>query len=326
MKSLNIISRGATIAVLVALAGPAFADRVIVKEGPVLEGVVEDKGDFIHVKTAKGVIVRVPRGSVARIESDEAPERLREIKTLIDGAARHPRKKDGLGASLAKFHDAFVVPALLDRLERASSSEERRLAARELGTRKADGVLRALSRAVVLDAAAPVRSQAMDSLRRIGDPETGALFVQALSRSEPAERTRATAALGTFPRKEAVAALANLANPGATSADNNSSRAHIFVGTERAFIGGYELSSGGTGLAVSEVAKPIVNVLRDGVVLDVSARYIIEYETFVRGSVLRFLSGQNHQSVKDWQDWWQREGSTFELSPEARKQLESLGR
>ena len=98
------------------------------------------------------------------------------------------------------------------------------------------------------------------------------------------------------------------------------------MGTQRAYIGGYELSSGGTGQAVAEVAKPQVNVLTDGVVLDVSARYIVQYETFVRGSVLRFLSGQEHKSVKDWQDWWQKAGPTFELAPEARKQLESLGK
>ncbi|MEZ0227810.1 MAG: HEAT repeat domain-containing protein, partial [Planctomycetota bacterium] len=209
------MKRWVAIVVLLALAGPAFADRVVVKDGPVLEGSVTEKNGFIEVKTAKGTIVRVPKGSVARIESDEAPERLREVKVLLDGAARHPKKKDELSASLAKVHDAFVVPALLDRLEHASSGEERRLAARELAMRPADGVLRALARAVVLDAAAPVRSEAMSSLRRIGDPETGALFVQALGRADPTERTRATAALGTFPRKEAVGVLANLANPGA---------------------------------------------------------------------------------------------------------------
>ncbi len=46
-------------------------------------------------------------------------------------------------------------------------------------------------------------------------------------------------------------------------------RVHTAVVTQRAYIADFELSSGGTGLAIAEVADPIVEVFQEGVVLDV---------------------------------------------------------
>ncbi len=49
----------------------------------------------------------------------------------------------------------------------------------------------------------------------------------------------------------------------------NRQRVHVSVVTQRAYIADYELSSGGTGLAIAEVASPIVQTLQEGIVLDV---------------------------------------------------------
>ncbi len=46
-------------------------------------------------------------------------------------------------------------------------------------------------------------------------------------------------------------------------------RVHTAVVTQRAYIADFELSSGGTGLAIAEVADPIVEVFQEGIVLDV---------------------------------------------------------
>jgi hypothetical protein len=318
--------RRLTALLLLGLAAPALADRVHIKDtGTVVQGTVVENGDFLDVTTAPNRITRIPRSAVAYIESDEAPERLKEIKNLLEVAGRTPKKREELHATLARFHDAFVIPVLCDRVEHASSTEERRLAARELSIRGTDQAVRSLARCVVLDGIGSVRSAAMDALKTIGNKETGKLFTEALTRSDPVQRTRATAALATFPRKEAVGVLAALPDP-ADQAANNSARAHIYVGTEHAYISGFNLSSGGTGNRIAEVAQPEISVLREGVVLDVSVRYIIEYETFVRDSVLRFLSGERQSSVKGWQDWWRQSGSTFDLSTAAKEQLDSLGK
>lgn len=49
----------------------------------------------------------------------------------------------------------------------------------------------------------------------------------------------------------------------------NRQRVHVSVVTQRAYIADYELSSGGTGLTVAEVADPIIETFQEGVVLDV---------------------------------------------------------
>jgi hypothetical protein len=49
----------------------------------------------------------------------------------------------------------------------------------------------------------------------------------------------------------------------------NRQRVHVSVITQRAYISDYELSSGGTGLTVAEVADPIIETFQEGVVLDV---------------------------------------------------------
>ena len=49
----------------------------------------------------------------------------------------------------------------------------------------------------------------------------------------------------------------------------NRQRVHLSVITQRAYIADYELASGGTGLAIAEVASPIINTLQEGIVLDV---------------------------------------------------------
>lgn len=49
----------------------------------------------------------------------------------------------------------------------------------------------------------------------------------------------------------------------------NRQRVYISVVTQRAYISDYELSSGGTGLAIAEVADPVVETFQEGIVLDV---------------------------------------------------------
>ncbi len=49
----------------------------------------------------------------------------------------------------------------------------------------------------------------------------------------------------------------------------NRQRVHVSVITQRAYISDYELSSGGTGLVVAEVADPVIEIFQEGIVLDV---------------------------------------------------------
>jgi hypothetical protein len=318
--------------VVLAAATPARADRLITKAGTVVEGeIVDTGGPTVDVKVAPLKIVRVKRSDIARIESVLSPEQVaqgREADRLFLEAAaatRRPEVRARALAALAKIGPEIQKPLLLKKLGAVSGSQEQRLlAAQLLATHEGDEAIRGLARSVVLDGASAVRSQSMASLRKVGNAETGLLFVDAMTRSDPLERTRAIAALGTFPRKEAVAAMMKLGPAGASGSDNATARCHIAVVTQRAFIAGYTLSSGGTGQAVAEVAKPEIDVLSEGVVLEVAARYVTEYETFVRGSVFSFLTGKRFDSSEQIAGWWKDAEKTFELGPEAQRRFASL--
>jgi hypothetical protein len=319
--------------VLVLLgATPALADRLTTKLGTVLEGeIIDTGGDTVDVKISEKKIMRVKRSDIARIESILSAEQLAQVKEgdrlflEASAASGRPDVRARALAAFAKLDPALVEPLLLKKIGAVSGAlEQRKLAASLLATHPDEASIRGLARSVVLDGAGAVRSVSMASLRKIGNPETGLLFVQALTRSDPMERTRAIAALGTFPRREAVAAMMKLGAPGVSSADSNASRCYVAVLTQRAYISGYTLSSGGTGLAVAEVAQPEINVLSEGVVLEVAARYIVEYETFVRGSVFGFLTGKSFKSDDQVLAWWKDAEKGFELAPAAEKQLASL--
>jgi hypothetical protein len=206
-----------------------------------------------------------------------------------------------------------VVPVLVRGTSHASKAQ-RRLAAELLGARPGNESARALARAVVLDDVPAVRMQAIASLTTLRHPETASLFIQALARREPFERMRAAEALRFFPDRDAVGALLDTSTIRAGSV----ARAHVFFGSERAYISGYELTAGGTGIVVAEVAKPIVQVHREGVSLEVAVAYTLEYEwSVVRVGVLRFLTGEKLAKPKDWQAWWSRAEKGFRLAPEA---------
>jgi hypothetical protein len=322
---------------LLGLATPAFADRLVVNDGTVLEGeIIDTGGEFIDVRVSETHFKRVRRADVARIESVLAP---REIAAAQEGerlfveaaaATDRPEVRARALAAFEKIEPALTEPMLLRRLAPSSgATEQRRLAAELLASHKGDAVVRALARSVVQDGISVVRSAALTSLRKAGNRETGLLFVEALKTHDPLERARATSALATFPRKEAVLALLLLPPPGGAgggggSSDNRTPRCHVAIITQSAYISGYQVVAGGTGLRVAEVAVPVVDVLETGCVLDVAVRYVTEFETFARGSVFSFLTGTHFDSDDKVAAWWKDAQKDFDLAPGAKKQLASL--
>lgn len=263
------------------------------------------------------------KAAKARLEGEK---RAREADKLFREAANKSAKAEARERAKDAFL-AFGDDVAFDVLERKLTRgypEERRTAAELLSRLKpANDVLRLLGRCVVLDDYAPVREQAVKSLWRIGNPETGVLFSQALLQSEPKYRVRAARALRIFPHRDAVK---NLIFAASGAGDQGTHRVHLFVGTQRSYISDYELSSGGTGLVVAEVANPIIQVAQEGVCLEVNTQYVTEYETEVRGDTLRFMTGEGRMSPGSWKEWWQQAGTSFELSAQAREQLKSMGK
>lgn len=78
----------------------------------------------------------------------------------------------------------------------------------------------------------------------------------------------------------------------------NRQRVHVSVVTQRAYIADYELSSGGTGNVVAEVADPIIATFQEGIILDVRPTISADrkYITLdVRPTLATLVGGQFQQ-------------------------------
>src|SRR5262249_41189111 len=113
------------------------------------------------------------------------------------------------------------------------------------------------------------------------------------------ERIRAALALRIFPAAGAIPGLLDT-----STIRENRHRVHIFVGTQRAYISDWELTAGGTGLVVAEVAKPITSVATEGVCLEVDARDVTDYEWTVRAGTLEKITGERFQTPDEWREWY----------------------
>ena len=115
-----------------------------------------------------------------------------------------------------------------------------------------------------------VRNNAMQALGRIGDPAAIPVLIEVLRET--------TSGFG---------------------------KASISTVTQRAYIQDFELSSGGTGNVVAEVADPVIGTFSEGTTLEMKV-ILWERESVVR--VLRKLSGQRFGADPgEWQRWWKQQ-------------------
>jgi hypothetical protein len=99
-------------------------------------------------------------------------------------------------------------------------------------------------------------------------------------------------------------------------------RAHIVNLTQRAYIKDFELTSGGTGLAIAEVADPVIGTFTEGTVLDVKVRKV---EWYSKAAVLQHLTGRDFGiNQTAWSNWYRKNKDSFQLSPEASKRRQKL--
>ena len=124
-------------------------------------------------------------------------------------------------------------------------------------------------------------------------------YLKSASRSE---RTHAANALEVFPSRHAMPELIRTLR----LSWSGFGRAAVFQGTQRAYIGDYELVSGGTGFSIIEVADPVVRTTQTGTVLDVD---VVRAELVARLRAMNRISGRDFGAdVARWQRWWNEEG------------------
>jgi HEAT repeat protein len=244
----------------------------------------------------------------------ERAEALRpELERLMRRAARAPEE---VVAGLARYDDLAAVPVLLDAMRhenldvsQLALGELTRRAERVVAQGQPDGLYLAapkLAQAAVEDGRRQVRSKALDVLAVIDHPEVPNFFARALMREHPFQRIYAAQAVGAFPSRRAVPALIYILRESASGFG----RVSMSVEIQRAFIRDFELSSGGTGLVVAEVADPVVGVSREGTVLDVR---VVQWERRAVLTSLRRVTGQSlGGNPGAWEGWWRRNQDTFQ--------------
>lgn len=384
---------------LLAVAAPAQADRVHLRNGRVVEGEVREDGDVVVVRTRSGIEARLPRGDVLRIEVAATPAQLATARLTalaaddlaghlmlardcdgggLDDLAREVRDRiltrwpdepetrrrlgwvregerwitradymQGLGlvqadggrtwttpddaarredveraraqapelrrlltrasreadvaqvkSDLLAYDDLAAVPVLQEYVTTDSLSV-RLLAMGELARRKAAPAAPRLAEAALEDPKQVAREAALVALAALPeDPRVSAYFVRSLGRDHVFQRVHAVQALAAFPSRDAVPALIMVLR----ESTSGFGRAHITIETQRAYIQDFELTSGGSGLVVAEVADPVVGTQSEGVSLDTK---VIQWERTSVVKTLRRLTGQPFGAEPDaWERWW----------------------
>ncbi|RMG09433.1 MAG: hypothetical protein D6731_19760 [Planctomycetota bacterium] len=230
-------------------------------------------------------------------ERDQAQafEALLRRAATVDSADLAPR--------LAETPDAVAVPVLL-RKARSQTLAVRRLALAELGRRRAPEAEEVLARTAVRDPKGAARRAALDALAQLPSQDRArGYFLRSVTRSKnPFCRVRAVEALGRFP-PEGEGAVPVLIRA-LRESTGNFGTASISVTTQRAYIQDFELSSGGTGNVVAEVAKPVVGTSTEGVALEAKVR---RWERRTILAVLRRLTGQSFGTdPAPWERWWRK--------------------
>lgn len=254
-------------------------------------GLVAADGGRTWVTQEEGA--RRERAEQAKAEAAELRALLRAAATADDVAP--------IASKLVAFQDDAAVPVLAAHVG-DDSLAVRGLVIDELGRRRAVKAARRLAEAVVDEPRRVVREKALSALdvaaRTVDDREkVGRFLVRALGRENPFQRVHAAAALPLFPVAAALPALVLRLRESTAGFG----RVSMSVITQRAYIADFELTSGGTGNVVAEVADPIIAGFTEGTVLDVQ---VVQWERNVVVSVLQRLSGQRFGADPGaWEDW-----------------------
>ncbi len=238
---------------------------------------------------------------------------IREAAAVVESPARTEAR-----AELDELRPSAVVRPLIRSL-RDGDKGIRYYAAEKLGEVKSETAVKPLARAATGDRYNTVRFAALHSLKDIDSPTTVDAIAPALFSKNPYSRIHAMNAMNVFPsRKGAYYLIRKLRHESMSF-----SRVHVSFTTQRAYVRDFELSSGGTGLAIAEVADPIVDVFTEGVILDVKIRRV-EWEQTV--AVLKGITGVSHGTdAKAWTRWWKDNGETFAVQDPLAEKDESGG-
>lgn len=253
-----------------------------------------------------------------RVAAEKARKDRSKVRRLVRDAVHHSKPERRLKAQdeLLKYSDRSVQKPFRSALMSASK-EERLFVLNQIAKRGTKGFSKMLSRTIIADPVRKNRHTALNVLESKKDPDSALYFTAALGAQDPVLRINATNAVRRFPDARVVNSL--IVTLRMESAGFG--KVHTSIVTQRAYIADYELSSGGTGLTVAEVADPVIGTFQEGVVLEVKIRKV-EWESKIE--VLGYITGQSYgASQTAWANYYNSNKGEIALSPKAKARREA---
>ncbi len=189
----------------------------------------------------------------------------------------------------------------------------RAFAAAELGRRREEEAVRPLLRSAILDTSETVRDAAVDALAAIRAPGTLLPLCRALASTRPAVRMNAAAAMGRYGDVRGIEYLVRTLGMNWGPGQRN----NMSVMNQVSYIQDFDVEIA----QAAQIGDPIVQVLREGVILDFAvlgaSREMTVVERRVVRSALARLAGQDlGDDAAAWSAWW--EGNRERLLAEAK--------
>jgi len=171
-----------------------------------------------------------------------------------------------------------------------------------------------LSRAL-FDVSGDVRTSASLSLRALADESVVVPVLGALGSKHDKVRLHAAQALGTMNYAVAAQPLYHHLVALQSGSGSLAPRSHIFVGNQRAYVQDFDVEVA----QFQAIADPIINLLTEGVVLDVAVRGVVEYavqaeRAAVRRSLAQLTGANPGNTTAAWKDWWEEHGDEWTVA------------
>ena len=222
---------------------------------------------------------------------------VKEVEALCRKLSRKDADSLEIGKQIASYSDLAAAPAL----EHALLSESLRVrlfAAGELGRRKVKASEERLAHVAYKDSKRKAREAALGALKKIGPTKALEVFIRGLRSKSVFESGHAAGALAMFPTRRAVPALITRLRESTSGFGVVS----MSVVTDRAYIQDFELTSGGSGQVLAEVADPVIAKSTEGISLEV--KVIQWYREAVIGALQRTTGRTFGGDAARWEAWW----------------------
>ncbi len=173
----------------------------------------------------------------------------------------------------------------------------------------------ALLRRAILDPSETVRDSASLALAAFEEPDRMVQTVALSLGSKSAKvRMNAASSLASMGYRSAVPSLMSQLN-NLQSREGRKPRAHFYSGNQQAYVQDFDVEVASN----SSIADPVINVLTDGMVLDVavlgtSQRTIIQERATIRRALSKLTGATPGNSTKQWMQWWDLNRASYQLN------------